>query len=83
MLEQLLNEIKKGNTTSPVALAERLKTTPEMVQAMLETLEKMGYLREISTDCDDVACGSCPVAGYCSSETKKQPRILVIKKKKA
>jgi hypothetical protein len=81
MLEQLLNEIKNGNTTSPATLAERLNTTPQMVEAMLDTLERMGYLRSISTECKDGTCGGCPVAGYCSTSNSKSPRIWILSNK--
>ena len=77
MLEQLLYEIRKGTTTSPVTLAERLNTTPAMVEAMLNTLEKMGYLRSIEGECKDGTCGGCPVAGYCNSN-QQQPRVLIL-----
>lgn len=78
MLEQLLNEIKKGTTTSPITLAERLNITPHMVEAMLETLEQMGFLRSISTECADGTCGGCPVAGLCSTNNPQQPRIRIL-----
>ena len=77
MLEQLLSEIKKGDTTSPVTLAKRLNTTPQMVDAMLSTLERMGYLRAIKEECHDGTCGGCPVSGYCNSD-HQQPRVLIL-----
>jgi hypothetical protein len=78
MLEQLLTEIKSGTTTSPITLAERLNTTPRLVEAMLDTLESMGYLKSINNECQDASCGACPVAGMCSSPNQKQPRIRVL-----
>jgi hypothetical protein len=78
MLEQLLAEIKSGTTTSPITLAERLNTTPRMVEAMLDTLENMGYLTSLSNECKDDSCGACPVAGMCSSTNQKQPKIRVL-----
>jgi hypothetical protein len=78
MLFQLLNEIKSGSTTSPVTLADRLSTTPQMIEAMLDTLEQMGYLETISSECADDSCGGCPVAGYCSTGSQAQPRIRVL-----
>jgi len=77
MLERLLNEIKKGDTTSPITLAQRLNTTPQMVEAMLATLERMGYLRAIEEGCHDDTCQGCPVSGYCNSN-HQQPRVLVL-----
>jgi DNA-binding Lrp family transcriptional regulator len=79
MLEKLLAEIQKGNTTSPVVLAERLNLSTAMVQAMLDTLEEQGYLKTISTDCNsDKPCGSCPVSNLCSSNSAENPRIRVL-----
>lgn len=80
MLEQLLNEIKKGDTTSPVTLAKRLNTSPEMVEVMLSTLERMGYLRAITQECHDGTCVGCPVSGYCNSN-HTQPRVLILDSK--
>lgn len=77
MIEQLLNEIKKGDTTSPVTLAKRLHTTPQMVEAMLATLERMGYLRAIKQECHDSTCVGCPVSGYCNSN-QLQPRVFIL-----
>jgi Mn-dependent DtxR family transcriptional regulator len=78
MLEQLLAEIKSGTTTSPITLSERLNTTPRMVEAMLDTLEEMGFLTSISNDCQNTSCGACPVAGMCSSSNQKQPKIRIL-----
>jgi hypothetical protein len=78
MLEKLLAEIRSGSTTSPAVLAERLGTTPQMVEAMMDTLEQMGYLRTIEDSCKDGTCGGCPVAGYCQSPQTKHARIRVL-----
>jgi len=77
MLEQLLAEIKSGTTTSPITLAERLNTTPRMIEAMLDTLENMGYLTSLNNECQNNSCGACPFAGMCSSN-KLQPKIRVL-----
>ncbi len=82
MLEKLLNEIKLGNTSSPSVLAERLNLSLSMVNAMLETLEEQGYVETISTECTpDKPCGSCPVSNLCTSNSGKNPRILVMTQK--
>jgi len=81
MLEQLLNEIKNGNITSPAVLAERLHTTPQMVDAMLATLEQLGYLRAIDAECRNGTCSGCPVSGYCSTNNPKSPKIWVLSNK--
>lgn len=79
MLEKLLAEIQKGNTTSPSVLAERLSLSTAMVQAMLATLEEQGYLRTVSTDCNsEKPCASCPVSNLCTSNAGENPRIRVL-----
>jgi DNA-binding Lrp family transcriptional regulator len=79
MLEKLLAEIQKGNTTSPTVLAERLNLSTSMVQAMLSTLEEQGYLKTISNECNsEKPCGSCPVANLCTSSSGENPRIRVL-----
>ena len=80
MLQQLLFEIRNGGTTSIPILAARLNTTPEMVDAMLETLESQGYLKSVEPACDkEKGCESCSLAGMCSS-AQKNPRIRILTK---
>lgn len=80
MLEKLLAEIKKGNTTSPAILAERMNLSTTMVQAMLSTLEEQGFLKTVSTECNsDKPCGYCPVSNLCTSNFSDAPRIRVLK----
>jgi hypothetical protein len=80
MLEALLQEIKKGSTTSPVVLAEKLKTTPAMVAAMLDTLERQGFLQSVDPGCNpEKPCESCALSGMCSTNSKDSVRIRVLK----
>lgn len=78
MLTRLLEEIRSGTTTSPLILAERLDTTPRMIEAMLDTLENMGFLKSINSECQNESCGDCPVSGYCSSTGQQHPKIRVL-----
>jgi len=79
MLEKLLNEIKIGNTSSPAVLAERLNLSLNMVNAMLETLEEQGYLKNMATECSpEKPCTSCPISNFCSTKSGASPRILVV-----
>lgn len=74
MLEQILAIINQNGTISPAALAARLGVSPQMVELMLEDLERRGYLRSISQDaaCAGETCSGCPVADAgCGSK----PRI--------
>jgi hypothetical protein len=65
MLEQLLAEIRSGNTLEVNALASRLNCSPEMVRAMLEHLARIGLLQPFST-CSDGRCGGCSLSDACS-----------------
>jgi len=63
MLEKLLTEIRSGGTFETGALAAKLGTTPELVEAMLEHLQRAGQIRPYQT-CDD-ACGGCSLRKGC------------------
>lgn len=64
MLEKLLNEIRSGGTLQPSALAARLNISVELVEMMLEDLERRGLLAQVNTACDS-HCGGCSLAGEC------------------
>lgn len=66
MLEQLLNEIRAGGTLETNALAVRLDTSPQMIQVMLEHLERSGLIRPYST-CSD-GCQGCSLQASCHVE---------------
>ena len=44
MLEKLLEEIRRGGTLETGALAKKLGTTPQMVQVLLEHLQRTGHI---------------------------------------
>ena len=67
MLSELVELLRGGGTHRVADMANALGTTPLLVEAMLETLTRMGYLRQLGGSCGD-ACGMCPVAGTCSAE---------------
>jgi predicted ArsR family transcriptional regulator len=64
MLERLLNLLRDPRTHSLVDLASALDTSPEMVQAMLKDLERMGYVRQV-TGCAQ-NCSGCPMNSSCT-----------------
>ena len=64
MLEKLLSEIRSGGTLEVGVLAARLQTTPQMVEALLEHLQRAGYIRPYQT-CGD-GCGGCSLKSECS-----------------
>ena len=63
MLEKLLNEIRSGGTYEARTLAARLGTTPEMVQAMLEHLHRLGLLKPYQ-NCGE-GCSGCSLQSDC------------------
>jgi hypothetical protein len=64
MLEKLLSEIRAGGTFESGDLASRLGTTPEMLSAMLEHLQRSGHLQPFNT-CSD-ACAECNLSNSCT-----------------
>jgi hypothetical protein len=64
MLEQLMAEIRVGGTLETGALAVRLGTSPQMVDAMLEHLRLGGYIQAYS-NCGD-GCQGCSLKSSCS-----------------
>jgi hypothetical protein len=63
MLEALLAEIRKGGTLEASALAASLGTTPGMVSAMLEHLQRSGYLKAYES-CP-AGCDGCGLKEGC------------------
>ncbi len=66
MLNWLLELLRAGGTHRVVGLARELDTTPALVEAMLEHLARMGYLRPVGGECD-TKCAGCPLAGLCAA----------------
>lgn len=64
MLEQLLRELAAGSPLHLDELAARLGVTPQLLTAMLEDLERMGYVKAIRASCDS-ACTGCAYHGLC------------------
>jgi hypothetical protein len=65
MLEQLIKEIQNGGSLETHALAVRLKTTPQLVEAMLEHLQRLGLIQDYA-DCGN-GCQGCSLSDSCSS----------------
>jgi len=78
MLERLLALLREGGTQRVTDLAATLDETPEMIIAMLEGLEDMGYLRQAGEGCD-TTCTACPMACYCAANTGERAWILTDK----
>jgi hypothetical protein len=69
MLEQLMVEIRAGGTLESATLAARLKTSPQMIEAMLEHLRRSGFLRVYET-CGD-GCSGCGLKQNCGQQKKR------------
>ncbi len=74
MLEELLNEIRSGRPLQPLALAARLNVSLDMVQMMLEDLERRGLLTRVALDCSQ-PCQSCSVAELCMPHGRGAGRV--------
>jgi len=79
MLAQLLAEIHSGNAWEVRQLAERLNTSPQMVQAMLEHLERTGVIQSSAT-CQ-VGCGNCSLQQACRAANHSDLRLWQVKNK--
>lgn len=73
MLEQLLQEIRAGGTLEIEALAARLGTSPALVKAMLDHLQRTGYLQPYES-CQ-VGCSGCAVQNTCTLHHEGKPKL--------
>lgn len=64
MLETLLKLVAEGGVHSFQELMQRLSISQPMLEAMLEDLARLGYLRTVSEGCEG-HCAGCPI-GSCS-----------------
>lgn len=66
MLEQLVNEIRAGGTLEVRALAAHLGTSPQIVEALLEHLQRSGHIQAYAS-CSD-GCQECSLRDSCSRQ---------------
>jgi len=78
MLNRLLELLRAGGTHRVTDLARELDTTPALVEAMLDDLGRMGYLRRVGGACGE-SCGGCPLAGLCAAGGRGQVWTLMEK----
>jgi hypothetical protein len=79
MLEKLLKIIREdGGTFTPASLAARLKTSPSLVQAMLEDLGRRGYLSNYINESSQSACDSCGLKSACQVASCPQPQLWTV-----
>jgi Mn-dependent DtxR family transcriptional regulator len=65
MLSALLAELRSGGTFETRDLAARLGTTPALMEAMLEHLQRLGQVHTYQS-CSD-ACHGCSLREGCTS----------------
>lgn len=73
MLEQLVNEIRAGGTLETGALAARLGTTPQLVEAMLGHLQRSGLIQAY-VSCND-GCQGCSLQDACKKPSPGTIRL--------
>ena len=64
MFAQLLEEIRSGGTLEVNALAAKLNTTPELITAMLDHMQRLGLI-EAYASCAD-GCQGCTLSDACT-----------------
>ena len=75
MLEKLLTLLQDSQTYSLSHLAHALDTSPEMIETMLQALERMGYVRQV-TGCDS-SCQGCTMKTSCTPASAARIWALV------
>ncbi len=73
MLEQLLKEIHAGGTLETGKLATRLGVSPQLIEAMLEHLQRAGLI-ESYINCGD-GCQGCGLREACQTQRDTTVRL--------
>lgn len=75
VLNRLLELLRAGGSHRVVDLARELETTPALVEAMLDDLGRMGYLKRVGGECGG-GCSGCSLAELCAAG--KDGRVWVL-----
>jgi Mn-dependent DtxR family transcriptional regulator len=73
MLEQIVREIRAGGTLETGALAARLNTTPQLIEAMLDHLQRSGLIQSYR-GCSD-GCQGCSLQESCKKPDAPSIRL--------
>jgi DNA-binding IclR family transcriptional regulator len=73
MLERLLKRVQAGGTLEVTALAGELDTSPAMIEAMLEHLEREGAVQLCARS--RPACSACGLGATCGITPGEQMRV--------
>ncbi len=76
MLKQLINEIRAGGTLETGTLAAHLGTTPQLIEAMLEHLQRTGLIQAY-VSCND-GCLGCNLQDACRKPSSGTMRLWQI-----
>lgn len=82
MLMNLLYEISKGGVYSDIKVAEKLRTSEEIITQVKNQLERMGYIQKYKPRCDSGCSGGC-VGCSCSNDPQIRMWSITEKGKKA
>lgn len=66
MLQELLRIIDSSGLHNPRELARQMDASEALVQSMIDTLVRMGYLKPIEGACS--SCAACSSAAHCGAD---------------
>ncbi len=69
MFDKLMTLLKRGGAVTIDQMARELRTSPEVVNGMLDHMTRQGWLRVMSASCDS-ACSACLFARDCARVEK-------------
>ncbi|MFZ5807936.1 MAG: FeoC-like transcriptional regulator [Chloroflexota bacterium] len=64
MLQQILQAFDQHLTLNTFQLARQLETSPELIEAMLDHLQRIGAIQAVEAGGE--GCSACPMLGACS-----------------
>jgi hypothetical protein len=73
MFEKLVREIRAGGTLETGRLAARLGASPELIEAMLEHLQRSGLIQAY-VNCGD-GCHGCSLQDACIKQARGTIRL--------
>lgn len=80
MLRKLVRLVEEEGALQVEDLARRLHTSPALVRAMLDTLERQGRVRPVAPTCGlNAPCSTCPLKGVCGLPSVSTARVWVQK----
>ena len=73
MLERLLEEVRRGGTLETRVLAAQLGTSPQLIEAMLEHLQRRGMI-QLYVNCGE-GCQGCRLQETCRPQNDHSVRL--------